>query len=204
MLVSLSKNSLPGKGNWSGFGKNYPTLCFMIHSRRIFFEILWHNAAQYIDKSNVSQFSKRISFWSNMVSILSKVTQLALTAQEIFRNILAYWSPIVKGNLGKNYATLRSAHSGFFWIYVEWWDIKYQFNVGQLFQQITFWWTGSSPILARIMQPCLMIYSLRLFLKYCCKMEHDRHTKTINFPRKYTFGEMGKLGPIWVKTMQLL
>ena len=27
-----------------------------------FFEILWHNGTQYKDKSNISQFSKQISF----------------------------------------------------------------------------------------------------------------------------------------------
>ena len=54
-----------------------------------FFEILWHNGAQYIDKSNVSRFPKKIFFWSNMDPILPKVTQLLLTAQEIFRNISA-------------------------------------------------------------------------------------------------------------------
>ena len=36
-------------------------------------------------QSNVSQFSKKISFWSNMGPILPKITQLKLTALEIFR-----------------------------------------------------------------------------------------------------------------------
>ena len=53
-----------------------------------FFEISWHNAAQYIVKSN-SQFPKKISFWSNMGPIWTKIIKLVLTAPEIFRNILA-------------------------------------------------------------------------------------------------------------------
>ena len=54
-----------------------------------FFEILWHNGAQYIDKSNVSQFSKKNLLLENMGPIWPKITQLVLTAPEIFRNILA-------------------------------------------------------------------------------------------------------------------
>ena len=40
------KNYLPTKGNWSYFGQNYSTSCFMIHPLRIFlrfFGIMGHN-----------------------------------------------------------------------------------------------------------------------------------------------------------------
>ena len=48
-----------------------------------FFEILWHFWTQYIDKSNISQYS----FWDYMGLVWTKIT--LLTALEIFRNILA-------------------------------------------------------------------------------------------------------------------
>ena len=49
MLV-YPKNYLPDKSNWSNLGQNYPTLCFMIHSLRICFEIVWRDGAQYRQK----------------------------------------------------------------------------------------------------------------------------------------------------------
>ena len=75
MLV-YPKNYLPDKSNWSNLGQNYPTLCFMIHSLRICFEIVWRDGAQYRDKK------------SNMGPTWPKITQLILTALDIFRNIL--------------------------------------------------------------------------------------------------------------------
>ena len=97
MFVSLPKKFLPSKGNWSNLGQNYPTLCFMIHSLRIvleFYGIMRHNT--YIDKSNVSQFFKIISFLSNTGPIWSKITQFILAALKIFRNILAWWDATVR------------------------------------------------------------------------------------------------------------
>ena len=92
----------------------------MIHTLKFVFEIVWCDGTQYIDKSNVSQFSKKISFWSNMGPILRKITQLKLTALEIFRmwctsltsvilvNFPRKFSFGARDNLGKNYAILFS------------------------------------------------------------------------------------------------
>ena len=44
-----------------------------------FFEILWHNAAQYLDKSNLVNFQNKISFWSNMGTSWPKIKQFVLT-----------------------------------------------------------------------------------------------------------------------------
>ena len=42
------------------------------------------------------------------------------------------------------------------------------------------------------------------FLKRCCKIEHNRHTKLIvNFPGNYILGKMGNLGPIWAELRNL-
>ena len=49
--------------------------------------MIGHNTEK---QSNVSQFSpKKISFWSNMGAIRSKITQLVLTARQVFRSNLA-------------------------------------------------------------------------------------------------------------------
>ena len=61
MLVSLPKKSLFREGQLTCFWPNLSNLMFHDSFSEIFFESLWHNWAQYIDKSNVSQFSKKIS-----------------------------------------------------------------------------------------------------------------------------------------------
>ena len=52
------------------------------------------------------------------------------------------------------------------------------------------------PILAKIMQPCLMIFSLIIFFE----MWYDRAICSVivsdNFPKKYILGKMGNLDPI--------
>ena len=54
------------------------------------FETLCHSGTQYMDKSNVSQFSeKKFSFWRNVGPLWPNITRLVSTAQETFRNILA-------------------------------------------------------------------------------------------------------------------
>ena len=58
----------------------------MIHSDN-FFEILWHNGAQYIDKSNISQVPKKISFgavWAQLDPKLHNLYELLKRFLEIF------------------------------------------------------------------------------------------------------------------------
>ena len=78
------------------FGPKLPNLKFHDSLSENCFEILWHYAAQYMEKRNISQFSKIISFLSNMVPAWPKITQLILTALKIFRNILAWWDATVR------------------------------------------------------------------------------------------------------------
>ena len=120
MLVSLPKKFPSRQGQLIQYGPNYPILCFMIHFLKFFFEIVCCDGTQYIDKSNISQFFKKNSFWSNMGPTLPKIIQLKLTALEIFRmwcisstsvilvNFPRKFSFGVRGNLGKNYAILFS------------------------------------------------------------------------------------------------
>ena len=118
MLVSLAKKFPSRQGQLIQYGPKLSNLMFHDSLSEIFFEIVWCDGTQYID--NVSQFSKKVSFWSNMGPILPSITQLKLTALEIFRmwctsstsvilvNFPRKFSFGARGNLCKNYAILFS------------------------------------------------------------------------------------------------
>ena len=119
MLVSLPKKFPSRHGQLIQYGPKLSSLMFHDSlSEFFFFEIVCCDGTQYIDKSNVSQFSKKVSFWSNMGPILLKIKQLKLTALEIFRmwctsstsvilaNFPRKFSFGARGNSGKNYAIL--------------------------------------------------------------------------------------------------
>ena len=82
MFVSLPKKSPSTQGQLISFGPKLSNLIFHDSLSENCFEILWYFETQYIDKSDVSQFSHL----SNMGPVWPKMT--LLTALEIFRNIL--------------------------------------------------------------------------------------------------------------------
>ena len=63
MLVNLHKQSPFGaKAIWTQFGSRLYNIMSHDSLSEDVLEVLWYNEAQWIGKSSVSQFSKKISF----------------------------------------------------------------------------------------------------------------------------------------------
>ena len=58
MLVSLPKKFPSKQGQLTHYGPKLSNLMFHDLLSENFFEIVWRDGVQYIDKNNVSQFSK--------------------------------------------------------------------------------------------------------------------------------------------------
>ena len=121
MLISLPKKFPSRQGQWIQYGPKLSNHMFHDSLSEIFFffEIVWCDGTRYIDKGNISQFSKKISFWSIMGPILPQITQLKLTALGMFRIWCTSLTSVIasfprkfsfgtRGNLDKNYAILFS------------------------------------------------------------------------------------------------
>ena len=88
MLVSLPKRIPSRQGQLTQYGPKLSNLMFYDLFSENFIEIVWCDGAQCIDKSNVSQFSKNNLLLGIIDPVLPQITQLILTALEIFWNIL--------------------------------------------------------------------------------------------------------------------
>ena len=93
MLVSLPKKFPSRQGQLTQFRSKLSNLTFHDSLARIFLKfcgIMGHNTQTKVTLVN---FPKKNSFWGNMGPIWPKITQLVLTAQKIFRDMLTQWSP---------------------------------------------------------------------------------------------------------------
>ena len=89
-MVSLPKKFSSRQIQLIWFWPKLSNLMFDDSLSENLFETLCHSGTQYMDKSNVSQFSeKKFSFWRNVGPLWPNITRLVSTAQETFRNILA-------------------------------------------------------------------------------------------------------------------
>ena len=97
-----------------------------------------------------------------------------------------------KGQFGQKLCSLMICSLSIFLKLCCMMDIKHQWNVGQLFQQITFSWTCQlKPNLGQNYATLSddLLFEI-FFLKCCSKRDHNRHAKVIvNFPRKYLLGK---------------
>ena len=75
-----------------------------------------------------------------------------------------------------------------------------QSNISQFTKKIPFLGKGNlGPIWSKIMQPCLIIHSLRIFLKICGMMRHQTKVALVTFSKNFLFGQYR---PIWLKITQ--
>ena len=75
-----------------------------------------------------------------------------------------------------------------------------QSNISQFARKVLFLGKGNlGPAQSKDMQPCLMIHSLRIYLKFCGTMRLQTNVILVTFPKNFLFGQYR---PIWLNITQ--